>query len=372
MIHQWIYQHPDWPNFVWDANRLTAILADVRHRQGRLQGRMEGLGFPLRHEANLRSLTSEVVKSSAIEGERLDVNAVRSSIARRLGIETSGPVPVSRHVEGIVEVTLDAAQRYSLRLDRERLFAWHRSIFPDGYSGMRTIRVGCWRGPDSGPMQVVSGPVGRESVHFEATDAGKIEPEMESFLFWFEHGRKVDPVLKAAISHLWFLTIHPFEDGNGRIARAISDMALARAEGSAQHYYSLSSQIEAERNDYYDQLERQQRGDLDISKWLEWFVGCLGRAVAGAEGSLSRVLYKARLWEKTNENPVNQRQRLVINHMLEDDFAGHMNTAKYARMARCSKDTALRDIQGLLASGVLKKNPGSGRSTSYRLVEVVR
>ena len=262
---------------------------------------------------------------------------------------------------------LDATCEYSEPLTKDRLQNWHAAMFPAGRSGMRGISVGAWRTADSGPMQVVSGPAGRETIHFEAPHVEKVEREMETFLFWFEHGKKIDPVLKAGIAHLWFLTIHPFEDGNGRIGRAIADMALARADGMADRYYSLSAQIESERKDYYDQLEKQQRGTTDITDWLQWFVGGLGRAVASAEESLSRVLYKARLWERINEGPVNERQRLVINRMLEDDFTGHMNTSKYASLAKCSKDTALRDIQNLKARGIFIQNPGGGRSTSYRM-----
>ncbi len=363
----WIHQHRDWPNFVWDAGGLTARLADVRHRQGRLQGRMEGLGFSLRHEANLRSLTSEVVKSSAIEGERLDVDEVRSSIARQLGIETAGMVPVSRDIEGIVEMMLDATRRFSEPLAKDRLCDWHAAMFPAARSGIRRITVGAWRNAESGPMQIVSGPVGRETVHFEAPGAERLEREMTGFLAWFENEDEIDPVLRAGIAHLWFLTIHPFEDGNGRIGRAIADMALARADGMADRCYSLSTQIESERKDYYDQLEKQQRDTPDITDWLQWFVDCLGGAIASAEQSLSRVLYKARLWEQINENPVNERQRRVINRMLEEDFVGHMNTSKYASLAKCSADTALRDIQNLKTRGVFIQNPGGGRSTSYRL-----
>lgn len=328
---------------------------------------MEGLGFPLRQEANLRSLTDEVVKSSAIEGERLNVDEVRSSIARRLGIETAGMVPIGRDVEGIVEMMLDAARKFSEPLAKNRLYDWHAAMFPTGRSGMRRITVGAWRNADSGPMQVVSGPLGRETIHFEAPAADDLEQEMTRFLDWFEADDEIDPVLKAGVAHLWFLTIHPFEDGNGRIGRAIADLTLARADGMADRYYSLSTQIESERKDYYDQLEKQQRGTPDLSGWLEWFLGCLGRAVAASEKSLSRVLYKARLWETINENPVNSRQRHVINRMLEDDFVGYMNTSKYASMAKCSKDTALRDIQGLKAREIFLQNPGGGRSTSYRL-----
>jgi len=328
---------------------------------------MEGLGFPLRQEANLRSLTDEVVKSSAIEGERLNVDEVRSSIARRLGIETAGMVSVSRDVEGIVELMLDATRKFSEPLTKNRLYDWHAAMFPTGRSGIRRITVGAWRNADSGPMQVVSGPLGRETIHFEAPAAGDLEQEMTRFLDWFEADDEIDPVLKAGVAHLWFLTIHPFEDGNGRIGRGIADLTLARADGMADRYYSLSTQIESERKDYYDQLAKQQRGTPDLSDWLEWFLGCLGRAVAASEKSLSRVLYKASLWETINENPLNSRQRAVINRMLEDDFVGYMNTSKYASLAKCSKDTALRDIQGLKAKEIFLQNPGGGRSTSYRL-----
>ena len=365
----WIYQQAGWPNFCWESDGLVALLADVRHRQGRLLGRMSGLGFPLRREASLLTLTSDVVKSSAIEGQRFDPGEVRSSIALRLGLDSASRATVGREADGMVEMMLDATREFSAPLDRNRLFAWHASMFPGGYSGLRPIRVGAWRTVDSGPMQVVSGPVGRETVHFEAPGAEIVEREMDAFLFWFEHGSKIDPVLKAGIAQLWFLTIHPFEDGNGRIARALSDMALARADGMPERYYSLSSQIEVERKEYYDQLEWTQRGGLDITGWLEWFLGCLGRAIAAAETSLSRVLHKARLWECINEHPVNARQRLVINRMLEDDFIGFMNTSKYAAIAKCSRDTALRDIRRLQSRGILAQNPGGGRSTSYRLSE---
>lgn len=365
----WIHEHRSWPNFTWNGDRLTSLLAEVRHRQGRLLGRMEGLGLELRRDASLGALTSDIVKSSAIEGELLDSDEVRSSIARRLGIETAGFRSVSRHVEGIVEMMLDATQGYFRPLTKERLFDWRAAMFPGGRSGMRQITVGAWRTVDTGPMQVVSGPVGREIVHFEAPDAGRLDKEMTGFLSWFEHGAEVDPVLRAGIAHLWFVTIHPFEDGNGRIARAIADMALARADGAAERYYSLSTQIESERKDYYDQLEKQQRAAPDITGWLDWFVGCLGRAIASAEETLGRVLFKARLWERINENPVNERQRLVINRMLEEDFVGYMNTSKYAKLAKCSTDTALRDIQSLKTRGIFNQNPGGGRSTSYRLPE---
>ena len=366
-----IHEHHNWPNFTWDAGKLASKLADIRHRQGRLLGKMEGLGFELKREASLSTLTSDVVKSSAIEGENLNPKEVRSSIARRLGIDTASPMPVNQDIEGIVEIMLDATQQSSKPLTKERLFDWHAALFPTGRSGMRRITVGGWRSVESGPMQVVSGPVGHEKVHFEAPDAKHLEHEMTKFLAWFEGEDGIDPVLRTGIAHLWFVTIHPFEDGNGRIARAIADMALARAEGMSYRFYSLSSQFESERKDYYDQLEKQQRGTPEATNWLEWFLGCLGRAISSAENTLSAVLFKAQLWEKINRQPVNQRQRLIINRMLEDDFKGHMNTSKYAKLAKCSTDTALRDIQNLKSRGIFIQNPGGGRSTSYRLLDTI-
>lgn len=363
----WIHEHKNWPEFTWDTEALASKLADVRHRQGWLLGRMEGLGFELRREAGLSTLTIDVVKSSAIEGEKLNPEEVRSSIARRLGIDIAGAVIASRDVEGIVEIMLDATRQCSDPLTKERLFDWHAALFPTGRSGMHRITVGDWRTRDSDPMQVVSGPIGKEKVHFEAPIADRLEKEMQTFLQWFGNGDTVDPVLKAGIAHLWFVTIHPFADGNGRIARALGDMALARADSAKDRFYSLSAQIEAERRDYYEQLEKQQSGTPEITAWLDWFLGCLGRAVCNAEDTLDHVLFKAQLWNKINEKPVNDRQRMIINRMLEDDFKGHMNTSKYARMAKCSTDTALRDINDLTKRNVFIRNPGGGRSTSYRL-----
>ncbi len=363
----WIHGHNNWPKFTWDAEKLTSRLADVRYRQGRLLGRMERLGFELKREATLSTLTSDVVKSAAIEGEKLNPQEVRSSIARRLGIDTAGPVPASLDVEGIVEIMLDATQQFTKPLTKKRLFDWHAALFSTGRSGTRRITAGSWRSVESGSMQVVSGPIGREKVHFEAPSAERLAHEMAEFLAWFEGKNDVDPVLRAGIAHLWFVTIHPFKDGNGCIARAITDMALARADGMPYRFYSLSSQIESERKDYYDQLEKQQRGTLEITGWLKWFLDCLGRAIVGAEDTLSAVLFKAGLWEKINRQPVNERPRLIVNRMLEDGFKGNMNTSKYAKLAKCSPDTALRDIQDLKSRGIFIQNPGGGRSTSYRL-----
>lgn len=363
----WIHEHQNWPNFTWNTEILASKLADIRYRQGHLLGRMESLGFELKREASLRTLTNDIVKSSAIEGENLNPEEVRSSIARRMGIDIAGLIPASRNVEGIVEMMLDATQQFSIPLTKDRLFDWHAALFPTGRSGMHKITVGNWRKVDVGPMQVVSGPIGKEKIHFEAPHAGRIEKEMQTFLAWFDNADDIDPVLKAGIAHLWFVTIHPFEDGNGRIARAIGDMALSRADGIPNRFYSLSSQIEMERKTYYDQLEKQQRSTPDITDWLSWFLDCLGRAISSAETTLANVLFKAQLWDKINQNPVNERQRLVINHMLEDSFEGFINTSKYAKLAKCSNDTALRDIQELKNRGILIQNPGRGRSTSYRL-----
>ena len=365
----WIHEYKNWPNFTWDAEKLASKLADIRYHQGRLLGRMEGLGFELKQEASLRTLTNEVVKSSAIEGKILNPEEVRSSLALRLGMDVAGLIPVSRDVEGIVDIMLDATQRFSKPLTKDRLLDWHASLFPTGRSGMHRITVGGWRTIDAGPMQVISGPIGREKVHFEAPSADKLEKEMATFLTWFEKHTDIDPVLKAGIAHLWFVTIHPFEDGNGRIARAIVDMALARADRIPDRFYSLSTQVESERKNYYDQLEKQQRSTPEITSWLEWFLDCLGRALSSAENTLSNVLFKAKLWNWINQNPVNERQRLIINLMLEDNFEGYMNTSKYAKLAKCSNDTALRDIQDLKRREIFIRNPGSGRSTSYRLLD---
>ena len=365
----YIHENPDWPNLRWDDAKLLPLLADVRHRQGRLLGRMEGLGFRLRAEASLTTLTADVIKSSAIEGAVLDAEQVRSSIARRLGLDFGGKVQASRDVEGVVEMMLDATQKYAQPLTAERLFSWHASLFPTGRSGMRRITVGAWRPADIGAMQVVSGPMGRERVHFEAPAADRLQHEVSVFLDWFGAANGIDPVLKAGIAHFWFVTIHPFEDGNGRISRAIADMALARAESTIERFYSMSAQIEAEKKQYYLNLEQSQKGGTDITSWLEWFLGCLGRAVAGAEDGLASVLRKAKIWELINsQSPVNERQRKVINRLL-DGFEGKLSTSKYAKLAQCSGDTALRDIKILLDRGILIQDAGGGRNTSYHLVE---
>jgi Fic family protein len=362
----YIYQRKEWPKMTWDAERLAGLLANVRHRQGRLIGRMEGLGFSLRNEAVLQTLTEDVLKSNEIEGEKLDRDQVRSSIARRLGLDVGGLVAVDRHVEGVVEMMLDATRHYADPLTVERLFAWHAALFPTGRSGMIKIAVGRWREVQSDPMQVVSGPIGREKVHYQAPEAARVPGEMDAFLKWFNAPPAIDPVMAAGLAHLWFVTIHPFEDGNGRMARAIADMALARSENSTQRFYSMSAQIRLERNTYYEVLERTQQGGLDITPWLEWFLGCLDRAIEGAEGILAGIFEKARFWESHAKKPFNERQRLVLNRLF-DGFEGKLTSSKWAKISKCSQDTASRDIDDLLKRGVLVKEPGGGRSTSYAL-----
>lgn len=362
----YIHEHADWPRFRWSAEAITDRLAAVRHRQGRLIGRMESLGFDLQNEALLRTLTEDVVKSSDIEGETLDPGAVRSSIARRLGIDIGALSPTDRNVEGVVEMMLDATRNHARLLNEARLFDWHASLFSTGRSGMTRIAVGAWRDATAGLMQVVSGPYGRERVHFEAPPAQKLPAEMAIFLEWFEAPDKTDPVLRAGLAHLWFVTIHPFEDGNGRIARAIADMALARAEGSPQRFYSMSAQIRRQRDAYYDALERSQKGELDVTDWLVWFLDCLDRAILGADDMLGEVLRKANVWERLRDQPLNDRQRAVVNRLL-DGFEGKLTSGKWAKLTKVSTDTALRDITDLVALGVLRKDEGGGRSTSYSL-----
>jgi Fic family protein len=367
---RYLHEQSAWPEFTWDIKTLSDNLAAVRHKQGRLIGRMEGLGFPLRGEAMLRTLTQDVLKSSEIEGEILDKDQVRSSIARRLGIDIGALTPADRNVEGIVDMMLDATQRYDQPLTDERLFGWHASLFPTGYSGIHKITIGAWRTDEKGPMQVISGPLGKERVHYEAPESARLDNEMKAFLAWFNGSSDIDPVLKAGLAHLWFVTIHPFDDGNGRIARAIADMALARSERSRQRFYSMSAQIRKERNAYYDRLEATQKQDgLDVTPWLDWFLGCLDRAIDGAENILSSVLKKARFWEAHAATPFNERQRDMLNRLL-DGFEGKLSSSKWAGMEKCSPDTALRDINDLLERGILTKDTGGGRSTSYSLAEI--
>lgn len=365
----YIHKRPEWPQFTWNSEKLATPLADIRYRQGKLLGRMEALGFSMREEAVLETLTLDVLKSSEIEGEVLDSDQVRSSIARRLGMEVAGVEVVDRNVEGVVEMMLDATQRYAQPLTDERLYGWQASLFPAGRSGMYKITVGAWRTGQNGPMQVVSGAYGKEKVHFQAPDAPKLPDEMAAFLEWFNAKQEVDPVLKSAIAHLWFVTIHPFEDGNGRIARAIADMQLSRADETSQRFYSMSAQIRIERNAYYSILEETQKGGLDITPWLAWFLGCLGRSLYKVDDTLKGVHRKAQFWESVAVVDLNNRQKLMLNKLL-DGFDGKLNNKKWATITNASPDTALRDINDLIEKGILIKDDAGGRSTSYLLREV--
>jgi len=364
----YIHERPDWPHFTWDQEKMVSRLAAVRHRQGRLLGHMEAIGFPLRKEAMLQTLTLDVIKSSEIEGAILNPEQVRSSIARRLGMDIAGAIPADRHVEGVVEMMLDATQNFDQPLTTERLFGWHAALFPTGRSGLHPIIVGAWRDDATGPMQVVSGPVGRETVHFEAPKAPRLKAEMAHFISWANTKRDMDPVLRAALAHVWFVTIHPFDDGNGRIARAIADWVLAQSENTSQRFYSMSSQIRLERNDYYEILQHTQTATLDVTAWMEWFLGCLDRAIVGTETSLAGVFRKAKFWENAAGKDINDRQRLILNQLL-DGFEGKLTSSKWAKLAKCSQDTAQRDMQTLIDQGILIKDAAGGRSTSYSLVE---
>lgn len=364
---KYIHQLKKWPDFHWDQERLAEQLAQIRLRQGRLIGRMEGIGFTLREEAVLQTLTEDVLKSSEIEGERLDRNQVRSSIARQLGMDIGGLIKSDRQVEGVVEMMLDATQKFNKSLSVGRLYRWHAALFPTGRSGLTKIRAGRLRDDRKGPMQVISGPIGKPKVHFQALDAERLKLEMRLFLTWFNGKKPMDSILRAGLAHLWFVTIHPFDDGNGRIARAIADMSLARSEDGPKRFYSMSAQICAERKAYYHILESTQKGDLDITDWLECFLNCLGRALEGAETILATVLLKARFWEAHSNEQFNDRQRKLINRLF-DGFEGKLTSSKYAVIGKCSQDTASRDIEDLLKRNILKKNSGGGRSTSYSLV----
>jgi len=359
----YIWEEKNWPNLTWNAEHLSPLLARVSREHGRLLGKMEGLGFDLRSEAHLYTLTDDVMKSSEIEGESLPHNEVRSSIARRLGMDISDLVTASRDVEGVVEMMTDATQNYATQLDRDRLFAWHAALFPTGRSGMRNIDVGTWR---KHAMEVVSGPIGKEKVHYQAPPADRLDNEMNTFLKWFEKTGEMDPLLAAGLAHFWFVTIHPFDDGNGRIARVITDMSLARVERSPQRFYSMSAQILSQRSDYYDMLGLSQRGTTDITTWQEWFLNCLMRAIEGADASIGTVLQKARFWQRFAEESLNDRQIKILNKLL-DGFEGKLTSTKWAKLAKCSPDTALRDINDLVDRSALQKDPGGGRSTSYSL-----
>ncbi|TGN97489.1 Fic family protein [Burkholderia sp. USMB20] len=365
--YTFIWQSSDWPAWRFDLPALATSLVDVSRAQGALAGRLADVGLALRDEASLAALTEDVVKTSAIEGDNLNVASVRSSIARRLGVDIGALAPVDRHVEGVVDMVLDATARSAEVVTEARLRGWHAALFPTGYSGMSRITVGAWRTDASGPMQVASGPIGRQRVYFEAPPAARLPNEIERFLRWF-NATPVEPLLiRAGLAHLWFVTLHPFDDGNGRIARALGDLVLARADRSPQRFYSLSAQIQRERNAYYDVLERTQRGSLDVTAWLAWFLDALGRAVDHAHTTLDAVLIKARFWQRCAGLAMNERQVKVMNRLL-DGFEGKLTTSKWAALAKCSQDTALRDIEQLVARGVLHRSSSGGRSTSYELV----
>ena len=364
---RYLWEHQEWPVLTWDENNLYNVIATVAHEQGRIQGKMEALGFDLRNEAHLITCTEDVVRSSEIEGEHLDSDQVRSSVARRLGLEVGGLVQASQQVEGVVEMMLDVTEKYDETLNEERLFSWHSALFPSGFTGVGIIKVGCWRDDRDGPMQVVSGAIGQEKVHYEAVPASRIEVEMSRFLYWFENPKELHPLLVAGLAHLWFLTIHPFEDGNGRVARAIADMALARSEQYKQRFYSMSSQICTDRNDYYQVLEVTQRSSVDITGWMDWFLHCLLRSIKRSDETLNTVFKKARFWARFAQESLNSRQIKVMNKLL-DGFRGKLTSSKWAKIANCSQDTASRDINDLIERGSLKRDPAGGRSTSYSVV----
>ncbi|MBN2778218.1 MAG: Fic family protein [Bacteroidales bacterium] len=360
---KYIYQYKNWPNFTWNEEEIQVILGKVRHLQGKIFGQINALGFSLKEETMLSTLTLDVLKSSEIEGEILNYNQVRSSIARKLGIEYAGMVYADRYVDGVVEMMLDATQNYKKPIDEERLFGWHAALFPTGRSGMNKIETACYR---SGEMQVVSGPMGKEIVHFKAPPPSQVQYEMNEFLLWLNKETKMDLVIKSAVAHFWFIIIHPFDDGNGRIARAISDFMLAHSEESPLRFYSLSNQILQERKVYYDILQRVQLSDGDITEWLVWFLNCLYRALLSTEETIKKVLVKAEFWELHKNTELNSRQRLMLNKLF-DGFDGKLKSSKWAKITKCSSDTALRDIKDLINKGILKQEKSGGRSTNYEL-----
>jgi len=365
-MREFIHQSDNWPNFSWKLEEFINLLSEVRNLQGRIMGRMESLGFDLRNEATLETLTLDVLKSTEIEGEYLNPDQVRSSIARRLGMEIAGSVESDRNVDGVVEMMLDATQNCFNPLTSERLFDWHAALFPTGRSGMYKITVANWRSDSTGPMQVVSGAMGKEKVHFQAPDSSLVESEMSRFLDWFNKSSELDLVLKASVAHLWFVTIHPFDDGNGRITRALTDMLLAQSDRSSQRFYSMSAQIRLERKQYYEILEKTQKGNLDITDWIKWFLNCLLNALKSTDTILNRVLFKADFWTRHAKTIMNERQKKLLNKIL-DGFEGKLTSSKWAKIAKCSKDTAIRDINDLINKNILKKDEAGGRSTNYEL-----
>lgn len=362
---KYIYQHKNWTNFSWRNEEINGTFGEVRHLQGKISGQMNAIGFSSKEEIKLKTLTQDVIKSSEIEGEKLDYDQVRSSIARRLGMEIAGLVPSARNVEGIVDIMLDATQHYQDPLTEERLCSWHSALFPTGYSSMYKIEVGQYR---TGEMQILSGAMGKEKLHYEAVPAKLVKTEMNEFLDWFNNEEKLDVVIKAAIAHFWFIIIHPFDDGNGRIGRAISDLLLTRAELSPERFYSMSSQILVERKKYYETLQRVQHSNGDITEWLDWFLCCLKNALIETENTIQKILHKAAFWKLFENTSFNERQRLMINKLL-DGFEGKLKSSKWAKIAKCSADTALRDIKDLMKKGILEQEQAGGRSTNYELTK---
>jgi len=362
----YIHQKDNWPNFKWNNDEFFNLLSEARNLQGRLIGKMESLGFELRDEALLETLTLDVLKSAEIEGELLNPEQVRSSIAQRLGMEFAGAIMSDRNVDGMVDMMIDATRNCFKPLTAERLFDWHAALFPMGRSGIFKITVADWRKDTFGQMQVVSGAAGREKVHFQAPDADLIEMEMNRFIKWFNEENKIDLVIKAAIAHLWFVTIHPFQDGNGRITRALTDMLLAQSDKSTQRFYSMSAQIRVERKEYYEILEKTQKGDLDISEWIKWFLSCLINALKATDNTLTRVLLKADFWNRNSKTIINERQKKILNKLL-DGFEGKLTSMKWAKITKCSKDTAIRDVNDLINKDILQKESAGGRSTNYVL-----
>lgn len=368
--NMYIHQRKDWPNFIWEEGKLLKLLTKITKKQGRLIGRMESIGFQLQSEAVLRSITLEVLKSNEIEGELLNPEQVRSSVARRLGLDIAGLIPSDRYVDGAVEMMLDATQAYLLPLTKTRLFAWHNLLFPLNGNSSSKMVIGKWRNNKlDDPMQVVSGAMGKEKVHFQAPNSDLLSKEMKTFLEWFNKDSELHPLLKAAVSHLWFVTLHPFDDGNGRVARAIADMQLTRADEIPQRFYSMSSQIRIERKQYYSILEKTQKGSLDITDWIEWFIECLERAIAASEETLSSIIKKSRYWDLLHSKSLSDRQKMMINKLL-DGFEGKLTSSKWAKISGCSQDTAMRDIQNLIDQRILNREDAGGRSTNYKLIEI--
>ena len=361
---KYIYEHKNWTDFSWQDRAINVVFGEVRLMQGKIIGQMNALGFSAKEEAKLTAMTLDIVKSSEIEGELLNFEQVRSSIARRLGINTAGLVPSSRHIEGVVEMMLDATQRYALPLTEKRLLGWHASLFPTGYNGPYLIEVGQYR---TGEMQVVSGAMGKEKIHYEAVKPELVKTEMDKFLDWCNNENRLDPVLKAAIAHFWFIIIHPFDDGNGRIGRAITDMLLARAEGSGERFYSMSGQILAERKRYYEVLQKVQHSSGDITEWLDWFLHCIKNAMLATESTTQKILRKAEFWKLHEHTPINERQRLMLNKLF-DGFEGKLQTSKWAKITKTSTDTALRDIKELIEKGILQQTEERGRNANYELI----